>query len=166
MRTSFDNSSGSHEAPHSVVVARFENAADAAKARDSLEEMFDELAEEVSQLFEKNGGAAHVFEITRIYATRGLHNDSGWEQELPVLTHEKDLAWTLPAGAHAEDAENLLWTLGAQDVTVHQQNLDDEDWKLAPHPMAMSIPEDDFGFYERDDEEPGVRVASRKRTLH
>ena len=122
---------------------------------------------QVTDLFESNGGEAHVSEIDRIYTVHGLRNDSGWEQDLPVLVQGPDIAWALPPGAHMEDAENLLWTMGASDVSIHQQSTDAEDWRTAPHPMAMAIPEeDDSAPFDLEVDEPVAVISSRKRTLH
>lgn len=166
MSNRFDNPGGYGNDLRTVLVARFDSTDEAAIVQDTLESIFDELTREVEDLFERNGGQAHALEISKIYATRGFRNDSGWDQDLPILIHDRDLAWTLPIGAHVEDAENLLLTLGAQDVAIHQQGTDTEDWRTAPHPMIMVVPDEESWFMEGDDDEPIAMVTTRKRTLH
>jgi len=166
MSNRFDNPGVYGNDLRTVLVARFDSADEAAIVQDTLESIFDELTSEVEDLFERNGGEAHALEIAKIYAIRGFRNDSGWEQDIPILVHDRDLAWTLPIGAHVEDAENLLLTLGASDVAIHQQGVDAEEWRTAPHPMIMVVPDDEAWFHEGDDDEPISMVTTRKRTLH
>ena len=118
----------------------------------------------MAELYEQQGGEANIFDIAKIYTRHGLRNDSGWEQEYPILINDEDIAWALPAGAFPEDATSLVWTLGAQNVAVHKPDHDPEDWRMAPHPMAIPIPGEEIDFFEVEDEDP--IVGSSKRTLH
>ncbi len=168
MRGNFDKSGSVPPSDdRDIVIARFDSGREAEATRSALESMFDSIAEKVIELFERNGGEAHVNEIEKIYAIHGLRNDSGWEQDLPVLVQGPDIAWALPTGAYVEDAENLLWTMGASNVSIHQQTANSEDWKTAPHPMAMTIPEaEDDAPFDIEIDEPVAVIATRKRTLH
>lgn len=168
MRGNFDNSGSIPPSDdRAIVIARFDSGREAEATRSALESMFDDIAEKVTELFECNGGEAHVSEIDKIYTAHGLRNDSGWEQDLPVLVQGLDIAWALPAGAYVEDAENLLWTMGASNVSIHQQATNSEDWRTAPHPMAMTIPEEEEDApFDIEVDEPVAVVATRKRTLH
>jgi hypothetical protein len=151
-----------------VVVARFADALGAEKARTALDRMFQDLARAVADLFEQNGGEAHVFEVAKIYALHGLRNDTGWEQDMPAVTHGQDVAWALPIGAFTEDAEGVMWQLGAANVAVHQQAAGNEDWRVAPHPMIIPLPdEEEPAPYDSDDDDaPSAPVSVHKRTLH
>ncbi len=156
--------SSENGAAPTVVIARFSNADEAAGARDTLSELFNRLNLETSELFVKQGGCADASDIARIYERSGLQNEIGWEQLFPILVSGPDIAWALPIGARKEDAENLLWNLGAHDVAVHEQTPSNEDWRMAPNPMGgPSVSIDEGAFIP---EELPLAVSSRKRTLH
>ncbi len=167
MSSSFNKSySAAPAAPETraVIIARFNSREEAEQGRDALERIFKELHAEVAELYEQQGGEANIFDIAKIYTRHGLRNNSGWEQEYPILINDEDIAWALPAGAFPEDATSLVWTLGAQNVTVHKPGFDPEDWRMAPHPMAIPIPDEEVDFFEVEDEDQFV--GSRKRTIH
>ena len=155
------------ESNRTILIARFKSSAEAEEGQASLEYIFDEVATKTSELFSEQNGVADISDVAKIYARHGLRNDVGWEQDYPVLASDKDLAWALPAGAYIEDAQNLLLTLGATHVAVHHQNEDSEEWRFAPHPMMMSIIEEEYNFEsELEDEESFSVISLQKRTLH
>ena len=164
MNSSFNKSYPVAVETRAVIIARFNSREEAVQGRDALERIFEELRAEVAELYEQQGGEANILDIAKIYTRHGLRNDSGWEQEYPIFINDEDIAWALPVGAFPEDATSLVWTLGAQNVTVHKPGLDPEDWRMAPHPMAIPIPDEDGDLFEGEDEEQFV--GSRKRTLH
>ncbi len=164
MSSTFNKSYSVASETRAVIIARFNSREEAEQGRDALETIFNELRAEVAELYKQQGGEANIFDIAKIYTRHGLRNDSGWEQEYPILINDEDIAWALPAGAFPEDATSLVWTLGAQDVAVHKPGLDPEDWRTAPHPMAIPIPGEEIDFFEVEDEDP--IVGNAKRTLH
>ena len=149
-----------------LLVADLGSPAEAARAARSLNSMLDEVREEVSDLFSRQDGVADAAAITRVYARLGLRNETGWEQERPVIASGKEVLWELPEGAYPEDAEAILWSVGARDISLHEA-AEEEPWRDAPHPMmAMEIIDEDADAPEAE-EEDGISLArSDKRTLH
>jgi hypothetical protein len=155
-----------------VVIARFEDEKTAAAAAESLNASLAAAAGEVADLFERGGGAADGADVSRIYSRIGMRNEVGWQQEQPLTAVENELLWQLPTGAHPEDAESLLWSLGSESVIVGDL-LDEEDpWRVAPGPIAIPAVDEETGevafHYVVDDEEelPMVSPTSYKRTIH
>jgi len=143
-----------------ILIASFESTSKAADVRNTLESIFDDLSEQVSALYKRQDGVGDIADIRKIYNKHGLRNDTGWEPDLPVLINGNELAWALPAGAYAEDIHNLLLNLGASEITAHHQPDDMEEWRLAPHPMVMSLLDEDA------DEDMPAPMITRKRTIH
>ncbi|MFO8072859.1 MAG: hypothetical protein R6V85_13380 [Polyangia bacterium] len=155
-----------------VVIARFEDEETAAAAAESLNASLAMAASEVEELFERGDGAADGADVSRIYSRIGMRNEVGWEQEQPLTAVENELIWQLPSGAHPEDAESLLWSLGSESVIVGDLLAEEEPWRAAPGPIAIPAVDEETGevafHYVVDDEEdlPMGSPASHKRTIH
>jgi hypothetical protein len=147
------------------VVARFRDQSAAEVARLTIEGFLGQAKAEVRALLEERKGVAESREVSRIYARIGLRNDVGWEQEIGLTVCDRDLTWHLPLGTHVDDAESLLWSLGAAEIAI-----DDGDarapWHDAPHPMALPLPDEDASPQSLDDEEIQSPLPSLKRILH
>ena len=152
-----------------LVIAGFDDPAEAAEAKGTLNKLLDQLRRETAELFDSQGGVADGDQLAKIYERHGLRNDCGWEQERPIVVDGDELIWELADGVDLEDVENLLWTLGARDVIVHDRRLADEPWRDAPHPMSMPVPDDEEereGGASPDDDDSYITVSIRKRILH
>jgi len=149
-----------------VLVSTFNGPVEATTARKTLRATLDDLAGEVRELFSTQGGIVDCEQIAKIYARAGLHNDVGWQQDKPLTVKGAELIWELPEGAHAEDAENLLVSLGAISVVAHLTSADDEDWRSAPAPFPIpdGFLEDEYEGAEPDEDYATQNVP--KRTLH
>jgi len=169
MNSLFEKNILQGEPIQSIVVARFNDSKGAHKGRKAIEKLFEELEEEIQELFATQDGEAHAFEIAPIYARRGLRNDIGWEQSYPMLTSGENIAWALPPGADPEDARSILMDLGAVDIAIHMQNEEPEEWQTMPHPAIATIPEEDDedDFEMRLPHEENVELFTfKKRTIH
>jgi hypothetical protein len=149
-----------------VVLARFPSSVAAGAAREALESIIETASREVAELFEARGGEADAAEVTAIFARHGLGEAIGWEVEHPVATRGTDLAWTLPPGADADDADQLLRELGAVNVVAQAMEGDDEEWRAAPHPMVLPVPGEEIDPFDGDDDDPASTEVTRNRTLH
>ncbi|MDD5307047.1 MAG: hypothetical protein PHU25_06970 [Deltaproteobacteria bacterium] len=147
------------------VVARFRDRSAADAARLTVDGLLAQAKAEVRALLEERGGVAESRDLSRIYARVGLRNDVGWEQEIDLTVCDRDLTWHLPTGAHAEDAESLLWSLGAAEIAIDEGD-SRAPWHDAPHPMALPLPDEEAAPQGLDDEEIQSPLPSYKRILH
>jgi hypothetical protein len=149
-----------------VVLARFGSPIAAEAARETLESLIETAAAEVAALFEARGGQADAADVAAIYARHGLGEAVGWEIEHPISSRGADLAWTLAPGADADDAEDLLRQLGALNVASQELRGEDEEWRAAPHPMVLPVPDEELDPFDADDDDPHAPDSPRNRTLH
>jgi len=149
-----------------VVLARFPSSVAAGAAREALESIIETATGEVAELFAARGGEADAAEVVAIYARHGLGEAIGWEVEHPIATRDADLAWTLPAGADPEDAEQLLRELGAANVVAQALEGEDEEWRAAPHPALLPVPGEEIDPFDLDDDDAASPELARNRTLH
>jgi hypothetical protein len=157
----------SHElGPRTVILARFASPIAAEAAREALESIIEAASAEVSELFESRGGQADAAEVSEIFARHGLGEAIGWEADHPIASRGTDLAWTLAPGADADDAEELVRQLGALHVAIQEIQGEDEEWRAAPHPMVLPVPDEEFDPFDGDDDEPRATDSPRNRTLH
>jgi hypothetical protein len=148
-----------------IVLARFANPVAAEAGREALEAILESAALEVEELFARRDGEADAAEVAAIYARHGLGDTIGWELEPPVASSGSDLAWTLPPGADADDAEQLIRQLGAQNVAIQETEGDDEEWRAVPHPMILPLPGEELDPFDSDDDDPPTD-SDPSRTIH
>jgi hypothetical protein len=164
-----ETGSGSGEERLAALAARFDSEDDAMNAAASINAALEEAALEADRLFAGRGGIADSAEVDRIYSRFGLRNTSGWRQERPLAVAGREVRWHLPAGAPADEAEQLLLSHGARAVRAIDRF--DEGWKVAPHPLAIPFVDEESGevFYDLvkvEDTPRRGRSMARKRTLH
>jgi len=150
-----------------VLVCTFTGPVEAVTARDTLRATLADLAREVRDLFLEQDGVVDGEQVAKIYARAGLRNDMGWQQERPITVKGAELVWELPEGAHVDDAENLLVSLGAIAVVAHVTVPGSEDWRDAPAPFPLPngfLDEELDPDEAEDDAYPTQTIP--KRTLH
>lgn len=147
-----------------IMIVSFESKEDAIHCKNTLDDTFDQIKDEVNQLFERQDGEATVEDISKLYAKYGLVNDNGWEQDMPIIVKDQDLAWALPSGANVEDLRNMMESMNPVQISTHDQSSTLEEWKLYPHPAVIPLPDD---YDEEDDDfiEDEITI-SPKRLLH
>jgi hypothetical protein len=151
-----------------VLISTFSGPVEAVTARDTLRATLDDLAREVRELFRSQNGVVDGEQVARIYARAGLRNDMGWQQERPIRVKGAELVWELPDGAHVDDAENLLVSLGAIAVVAHVTVPGGEEWRAAPAPFPIpgGLLDEGFDLDEAEDDDAFPTQTIPKRTLH
>lgn len=151
-----------------VMVATFTGPIEAATAGSTLKATLEDLVGQVDELFRAQSGVVDADQIGQIYARVGLRNDVGWQQDRALFVDGAELTWELPEGALADDAENLLVSLGALNVVVHRPTGQGEAWRCAPVPFPLGgVPfEDNLEGDCTIDDDIYSTSGAPKRTLH
>jgi hypothetical protein len=126
-----------------LLVAQFSTPYDAKLCKDTLSAIFEKINYQTDQIFKAQQGEASLDDISHIYAQYGFINETGWEQNTPIIQEDVSIIWVLPAGAHIEDAEDLLESMKPLKIEIHRREGIKEEWQMYPYPAVMPIPDED-----------------------
>ena len=150
-----------------VVVARFTTSRQARSCQLTLTTLFDTIAQNVDELYEKGDGQATLSELSKIYSHYGFRNENGWEQEHAIMVSDNEVAWPLSFGVRKSDVEDLLQAMEPQSIEFHDFKETFEEWQLYPIPEMMPFIDEIDEFEDtrlfEDEEYPG---SPPKRVIH